>query len=106
MNIDWSKVITAEAAARPAVPQEVARWQAKLALMQRKGADGISLWDRLLQLRSSITDLEQQTLLDAALHEVLNWKRASPTVAWAAQQLGLTEQQVDDLFMVAAALEL
>jgi hypothetical protein len=89
-----------------AVPQEVARWQAKLALMQRLNGEGVSLWDRLLQLRDALTESEQQTLLDAALHEVLNWRRASPTVEWAAQQLGLSGAQVDELFIAAAALEL
>lgn len=90
----------------PAVPPEVARWQAKLALMHQVDGQGVSLWDRLQQLRESLTDAGQQTMLDAAMNEVMNWRRSSPTVAWAAQQLGLTEQQVDDLFMVAAALEL
>ncbi|WP_417284156.1 hypothetical protein, partial [Comamonas sp.] len=55
----------------PRIPAEVARWQAKLALMQKVNGEGVSLWNRLLQLRESITDAEQQVLLDAALFEVL-----------------------------------
>ncbi|WP_120967913.1 hypothetical protein [Comamonas sp. lk] len=90
----------------PRIPAEVARWQAKLALMQKVNGEGISLWDRLLQLRESIADAEQQVLLDAAMLEVLNWKRASPTVLWAAEQLELTSAQVDELFIYAHALEL
>lgn len=90
----------------PRIPHEVARWQAKLALMQRTDGQGVALWDRLQQLRESIADAEQQTLLDAAMHEVLNWKRSSPTVLWAAEQLDLTTQQVDELFVYAQALEL
>lgn len=88
------------------VPAEVARWQAKLALMHQVDEQGVSLWDRLLQLCESLTDTEQQTMLDAAMNEVLNWKRYSPTVLWAAEQLGLTPQQVDELFIYAHALEL
>ena len=90
----------------PRVPAEVARWQAKLALMHQVDGQGVSLWDRLLQLRESLTDTEQQTMLDAAMNEVLNWKRNSPTVLWAAEQLGLTAQQVDERFIYAHALEL
>ncbi|WP_253252224.1 hypothetical protein [Comamonas thiooxydans] len=88
------------------VPAEVARWQAKLALMQQVDGQGITLWDRLQQLRESLTDAEQQAMLDATMNEVLNWKRASPTVLWAAGQLELTAQQVDELFIYAHALEL
>lgn len=90
----------------PRVPAEVARWQAKLAMMHQADGQGVSLWDRLLQLRESLTDTEQQTMLDAAMNEVLNWKRYSPTVLWAAEQLGLTAQQVDERFIYAHALEL
>ncbi|WP_253279353.1 hypothetical protein [Comamonas testosteroni] len=88
------------------VPSEVARWQAKLALMHQVDGQGVSLWDRLLQLRESLTDTEQQTMLDAAMNEVLNWKRNSPTVLWAAEQLGLTAEQVDKRFIYAHGLEL
>ncbi len=90
----------------PRVPAEVARWQAKLALMHQVDGQGVSLWDRLQQLRESLTDTEQQTMLDAAMNEVLNWKRNSPTVLWAAEQLGLTAQQVDERFIYAHGLEL
>lgn len=90
----------------PRVPAEVARWQAKLALIQQVDGQGASLWDRLQQLRESLTDAEQQTMLDAAMNEVLNWKRASPTVLWASEQLELSAQQVDELFIYANALEL
>ncbi|EFI61350.1 MULTISPECIES: hypothetical protein [Comamonas] len=88
------------------VPVEVARWQAKLALMHQVDEQGVTLWDRLLQLRESLADTEQQTMLDAAMNEVLNWKRYSPTVLWAAEQLDLTALQVDELFIYAHALEL
>ena len=90
----------------PRVPTEVARWQAKLALMHQVDEQGVTLWDRLLQLRESLTDTEEQTMLDAAMDEVLNWKRYSHTVLWAAEQLGLTPQQVDERFIYAHALEL
>lgn len=90
----------------PRVPAEVARWQAKLVLMRTAGQNGASLWDELMAMRMAMPDGENAVLLDAALHEVLNWKRASPTVEWAAQQLGLSSTQVDELFIAAAALEL
>lgn len=90
----------------PAVPQEVARWQAKMVLMRTPSANGSNLWDELLAVRAGMPDGENSVLLDAALLEVLNWRRTSPTVEWAAQQLGLSSAQVDELFIAAAALEL
>lgn len=48
-------------------------------------------------MRAAMTDSENVVLLDAALLEVLNWRRSSPTVEWAARQLGLDSAQVDDL---------
>lgn len=106
MNIDWSQVITAEDALRSSVPQEVARWQAKLVLMRTPGQNGGNLWNELMALRAAMPDGENAVLLDAALLEVLNWRRTSPSVEWAAQQLGLSSAQVDELFIAAAALEL
>lgn len=90
----------------PRVPAEVARWQAKLVLMRTPGASGSNLWDELMAMRAAMPDSENAVLLDAALLEVLNWRRTSPTVEWAAQQLGLSSAQVDELFIAAAALEL
>ncbi|WP_407715793.1 hypothetical protein ACJJWD_09570 [Comamonas testosteroni] len=88
------------------VPAEVARWQAKLVLMRTPGQNGANLWDELMAMRAAMPDSENAVLLDAALLEVLNWRRTSPTVEWAAQQLGLSSAQVDELFIAAAALEL
>lgn len=90
----------------PRVPAEVARWQAKLVLTRTTGPNGASLWDELMAMRSAMPDGENAVLLDAALLEVINWRRASPTVEWAAEQLGLSSAQVDELFIAAAALEL
>lgn len=81
----------------PRVPPEVARWQAKLVLMRTPGQNGANLWDELIAMRAAMTDSENVVLLDAALLEVLNWRRSSPTVEWAARQLGLDSAQVDDL---------
>ena len=92
--------------AAPRVPTEVARWQAKLVLMRTQGQNGANLWEELMSMRTAIPDGENSVLLDAALLEVLNWRRTSPTVEWAAKQLGLSSAQVDELFIAAAALEL
>lgn len=90
----------------PRVPTEVARWQAKLVLMRTPGQNGANLWDELMAMRAAMPDSENAVLLDAALLEVLNWRRTSPTVEWAAKQLGLSSAQVDELFIAAAELEL
>ena len=86
--------------APPYVPQHVTRAQGKAALITA------GLWDDVLAYVDAITDPTQQALARVALDDTTEWRRDSPFLATAAAALGLTDQQLDDLFVAAAAIVL
>lgn len=86
--------------ATPAVPQSVSRAQGKAALITA------GLWDQVLAYVDGIADPTQQALARVALDDTTEWRRDSPLLATAAAALGLSEQQLDDLFVAAAAIVL
>lgn len=88
------------------VPFEIARWQAKMTLIMTPTADGSNLWQKVLDLRDAEKDPKMQVAMDAALYDVLSWQRASVTVGTVAVAIGLTDEQVDDLFIAASKLVL
>lgn len=84
----------------PAIPQCVTRAQGKAALI------GAGLWTQVLAYVDGIADPTQQALARVALDDTTEWRRDSPFLAAAATALGLTDQQLDDLFVAAAAIVL
>ena len=84
----------------PGPPTVVTRAQGKAALIQA------GLWDDVLAYVDGITDTAQQALARVALDDTTEWRRDSPFLATAAAALGLTDQQLDDLFVAAAAIVL
>lgn len=86
--------------APPYVPQQVTRAQGKAALIQA------GLWDAVEDYVDSITDPTEKALALVALNDTTHWQRSSPFLNAAADALGLTEQQLDDLFVQAAEVEL
>lgn len=86
--------------APPYVPQQVTRAQGKAALIQS------GMWQDVLDYVDSITDPQEKSLALVALNDTTHWQRTSPFLNGAATALGLTEQQLDDLFVQAAEIEL
>jgi hypothetical protein len=84
----------------PGPPTVVTRAQGKAALIQA------GLWDDVLAYVDAIEDTTQQALARVALDDTTEWRRDSPFLATAAAALGLTDQQLDDLFVAAAAIVL
>lgn len=82
------------------VPQSVTRAQGKAALIQA------GLWPAVLAYVQGITDPTQQALAEVALHDTLEWQRASPFLNAAAAELNMTDKDLDDLFRAASAIEL
>lgn len=76
------------------VPQVVSRFQARAALMQTGLLD---------EAEAAIAGADAVTKL--AWAEALEFHRTSPTVNAMCAVLGLTEQQIDDLFVAAAQIE-
>ena len=84
----------------PQVPQQVTRAQGKAVLIQ------MGLWQQVLDFVAAIPDSTQRALAEVALHDTQNWQRSSPFLNQAADALGLTPEQMDDLFRNASQIEL
>jgi len=82
----------------PGPPTVVTRAQGKAALIQA------GLWDAVEAYVGSITDPTEKALALVALDDTTEWRRDSPFLATAAAALGLSETQLDDLFVTAAAI--
>lgn len=82
------------------VPHSVARAQGKVALIQA------GLWQRALDFVADIADPAERELAEVALHDTGEWRRDSPFLAQAAAGLGLTDEQLDDLFVAAQGVRL
>lgn len=83
-----------------AVPIQVTRAQGKAALI-RSG-----LWQGVRDFVEAIADEAEKAVAEVALNDTTHWQRTSPFLNSAAQSLGLTDQQLDDLFIQASKIEL
>lgn len=79
--------------AAPPVPTEVSAAQGRLALLQAGVLDALEAW---------ITTQPRATQIEYAARGT--WRRDWPLVAMGAEALGLTEAQLDELFILAATL--
>ena len=82
------------------VPQQIARAQGKAALIMQ------GLWGAVLDYVASIQDPTQRALAGVALHDTLTWERSSPFLNAAAAGLGMTDEQLDALFIQAGGIAL
>lgn len=78
------------------VPQSVTRFQARAAL---------HLAGHLQQIEALMSAPEMDMLARLAWQDAQEFRRTSPTVAAMAQALGLTDAQVDQLFITARGIE-
>ena len=78
------------------IPQIVSRFQARAAL---------HLAGLLDDVEALMTAQDTPALAKLAWADAQEFKRTSPTVLTMAAALGLTEQQLDDLFTAAAGIE-
>ncbi len=78
------------------VPQEVTRYQA-LAALHLNGL--------LARVKAMMADPATDPLTLLAFDSAQTFKRYSPMVLNMAQALGLSEEQVDDLFIAASQIE-
>lgn len=97
-------------------PFEVSRWAGRLALKRHVLEQGAlvllapddarpedNLLARVLAWRDTLQPGEMLDRVDAVLNDAKDWLRDSETVAAVAAVLGLTAEQVDALFVWAAA---
>ena len=78
------------------VPQSVSRFQARAAL---------HLAGLLDQVEGLMVDPSTPTLARLAWADAQEFKRSSPTIASMAQALGLSDEDVDALFISASAID-
>lgn len=79
----------------PPIPTTVTRFQARVALVQAGHFDTIDTYIATLPK----TDVKRLAWEDAA-----EWERASPTLNFLANMLGLTDTDVDALFILASSI--
>lgn len=77
----------------PPIPQSVTRFQA-LAILAAGGY--------LDTVRTYIATLDQNNVQRLAWENAADWERSSPTLNALAAMLGLSDAQVDDLFVAAS----
>lgn len=77
----------------PTIPQSVTRFQALATLAAGGWLDTVYVY---------IDNLPRSNITRLAFENATDWERTSPTVNALAQMLGLSDAQVDDLFVAAA----
>ena len=88
------------ARAKPPVPQQVTRAQGKVVLIQ------MGLWPQVQAYVAAIEDPMQRAIAEVAVYETLHWQRSSPFLNQAADALGLTQAQMDELFIQSSQVML
>lgn len=84
----------------PSSVNQVSRAQGKAALIHA------GLWQGLLDYVASIEDATEKALAEVALNDTVTWNRTSPFLNAASEALGLTQEQLDELFVTASEIEL
>lgn len=85
---------------KPKIPQQVTRAQGKAALITS------GLWSDVESYVDSITDPTEKALALVALNDTTHWQRTSPFLNSAAVALGLSDEDLDNLFIQASEIEL
>lgn len=85
---------------KPVVPQSVSRAQGKAALIIA------GKFDAVMQYVDRIPDASEKALAQVALNDTTEWTRESAFLNNAAEAIGLTDQDLDDLFISASKIDL
>lgn len=96
----WRQTWVQEEIPEPPVPQVVSRAQGKTVLISQGLWAGVQAWI------AAIEDDTQRALAEVAVNDTQEWRRDSPTMIAAASALGITEEQMDELFIAASQVEL
>lgn len=82
------------------VPPRITRAQGKAALIQA------GLWPQVLAYVDGIVDPTEKALAEVALNDTTEWLPTSPFLSSVSVALGLSPEQLYDLFRTAATIEL
>ncbi|MDR0260033.1 MAG: hypothetical protein LBI76_09505 [Comamonas sp.] len=102
-NIDWDQLKTAEQIAederRARVPAEISRAQGRAILGLRGLTAGVEAYF------AAITNPQEAMWADLAWNHTTTWRRFdSPFLQGASQALGLSEEDLDEMFITAAQI--
>jgi hypothetical protein len=78
------------------VPQQVTRAQGKVVLIQ------MGLWQSVLAFVDAIQDPVQKAVAEVAINDTVHWQRNSPFLNQATTALGISQAQMDQLFIQAS----
>ena len=95
----WREVFAVEMAP-VLVPQQITRAQGKAALIMQ------GLWGAVLDYVAAIQDPIQRALAEVALNDTLTWERSSPFLEGPRAGVGMTGEQLDELFIQAGGVAL
>lgn len=84
----------------PFIPASVSRAQGKAALIQ------MGLWADIVDYVDSIEDATTKALAEVALNDTQEWQRDSPFLNQCADAIGITPEQLDELFIQASEIVL
>ena len=84
----------------PTVPEQVSRAQGKAVLITA------GLWPDVLAYVEAMTDPTEKALAQVALNDTTHWRRDSPTMQAISTALGISGEQMDELFIQAAGIAL
>lgn len=79
---------------------QVTRAQGKAALIRA------GLWQGVLDFVDAISDPVEKAIAEVALNDTTHWQRSSAFLNVSAEALGLTDDQLDQLFIDASKIEL
>lgn len=80
------------------VPEEVSPAQGQIALIQ------MGHWDTVVNHVESIEDPTEKAIAEVALYRTTAWRRDSPFLSQATTLLNLTQEDLDNLFILAASI--
>lgn len=84
------------------VPQIVSRFQARAAMLSSEPTS--AEYPNLLAQIDAAVEASDNAFVKLAWNEAVEWRRDSPTVRALASALGVTDDQIDDLFRAAAGI--
>lgn len=97
---EWVTELRAAGGVPPAVPKTILKAQGKAYLMQQ------GLWDKVVDYANSITDANAKIIAQVAINDAVHWNRSSPFLNNAAVAIGLTQAQVNEMFIAASKIEI
>lgn len=82
------------------VPNLVTRAQGKASLIDA------NLWEVVVEYVDSIENQKERLLADVALNDTTHWQRDSPFLIGCALSIGLSDEELDQLFIIAEKIKL